>query len=494
MATGTEHAASFRGSARRPGRAALGGRFTLGELCDATGARLVQGDPELAIAGVSTDTRTLRPGELFLALSGPNFDGNRFAAPAAAAGAAALLLSPQEGALPAHLPAHVGLVEHADPRRALGDLGAWYRSTLDATVLGVTGSSGKTTTKNILHALFSRLFPVVASPSSFNNDIGVPHTLLLADETTRLLVVEMGTNHPGEIAALCRIARPEIGIITNVGASHLAGLGSLEGVAREKGYLAEALPREGLLVLNAGSRQRAELAGRTRANVLTFSVEGTGSERGDLDARELYFHSGGTTFKLEGQEVTSPLLGTHNVENLLAALCVARGMGVALEQLLPAVSTLRPARARMERVELGGVTLFDDCYNANPQSLRAAVRVLAGLHGHGRRVLVMGDMLELGELSAELHHAIGREAAAAGVDAIVFVGTYVKAAASGALEGGLGADALVHFATTEEAAAGTAELVRAGDVVLVKGSRGMALERVVAAIKARLGERSVDGA
>ena len=437
---------------------------------------------------MSTDTRTLRPGELFLALRGPNFDGNRFASAAAAAGARALLLA--GGEVPSGLPGHVALALHPEPRRALGDLGSWYRSTLGATVVGVTGSSGKTTTKNILRALLEDLFPVVASPSSFNNDIGVPHTLLAADESTRLVVAELGTNHPGEIAALCRIARPEIGIITNVGACHLEGLGSLEGVAREKGALAEALPRDGLCVLNAASRHRAELVGRTRARVLSFSVEGSGPERGDLDARALYFHSGGTTFKLDGlglvgHEVTSPLLGTHNVENLLAALCAAHGLGLELARLLPAVSALRPAHSRMERIDLPGLTLFDDCYNANPQSLRAAVRVLAGLHGFGRRVLVMGDMLELGELSAELHHEIGREAARAGVDAIVLVGTLVRAAASGALEGGLGSEAVVHFATTEEAARGAAELVRTGDVVLVKGSRGMALERVVDALKFR---------
>ncbi len=386
----------------------------------------------------------------------------------------------------------MGLLQHPDPRRALGALGAWYRTTLVATVLGVTGSSGKTTTKNILRELFAGLFPVVASPSSFNNDIGVPHTLCLADQTTRLVVVEMGTNHPGEIAALCRIARPEIGIITNVGAAHLAGLGSLEGVAHEKGALAESLPPAGLCVLNAASRQRAELAARTRARVLTFSVEGSGAERGDLDARELFFHAGGTTFKLDGckldgREVTSPLVGTHNVENLLAALCVAQGLGIELERLLPAVSNLRPTRARMERIELGGITLFDDCYNANPQSLRAAVRVLSGLHGYQRRVLVMGDMLELGERSAELHRELGREAAQAGVDSILLVGTHVAAAASGAREGGMGAESLVHFRSTAEAALGATELVQPGDVVLVKGSRGMALEHVVDALKQRFG-------
>ena len=384
-----------------------------------------------------------------------------------------------EGPLPAGIPADVPVAMHADPRRALGDLGSWYRSTLDLTVVGVTGSCGKTTTKNLLAQLLAARFPTVASPSSFNNDIGVPHTLLLADDSTRVVVAEMGTNHPGEIATLARIARPDAGVITTIGASHLEGLGSLEGVAREKGALAEALPREGFCVLNASSRFFGELAGRTRARVISFSVEG----RGELDARALFFHSGGTTFRLDGHEVTSPLLGTHNVENLLAALCVARGLGLALEELLPAVSLLRGTHGRMERHELEGLTLLDDSYNANPTSLRAAVRVLAGLHGHRRRVLVMGDMLELGELSAELHHEIGREAARAGVDALVLVGTYARAAASGALEGGLSASQLVHFDTTEEAARLTPGLVRDGDVVLVKGSRGMALERVVGALR-----------
>jgi len=464
---------------------------------DATGARPVSCDPELVLGGVSTDTRTLRRGDLFLALTGPNFDGNRFAGQALAAGASALLLA--EGAPLPELPETTPLLLHPDPRRALGDLGAWYRSTLQARILGVTGSCGKTPTKTILSALPAPHFPVVASPSSFNNDIGVPLTLCLAERSTRAVVCEMGTNHPGEIAALCRIARPEIGIITNVGASHLEGLGSLEGVALEKGALGESLPRDGVLVLNAASRHRAALAARTSARVLTCSVEGNEGVRGDLDARELFFHSGGSTFELNGlglehEVVTSPLLGTHNVENLLAALCAASAMGLDAASLLPAVSSLRPARARMERHELEGVTLFDDCYNANPQSLHAAVRVLAGLHGHARRVLVMGDMLELGELSAELHHALGREAARAGVDAIVLVGTWVKATASGALEGGLLPESVVHFATTEEAVRGTADLVREGDVVLVKGSRGMALERVVRAVTERFGSAAAPAA
>ena len=208
----------------------------------------------------------------------------------------------------------------------------------------------------------------------------------------------------------------------------------------------------------------------------TFSVEGDG----ELDARELVFHSGGTTFRLHGAgpdsiELTSPLLGTHNVQNLLAALLVCRGLGLAFDDVLPEVSRLVGGRQRMERRELAGITLFDDSWNSNPDSARAAVRVLSGLHGFGRRVLVLGDMLELGEFAAEMHHRIGMEAAQAGVDLIVPVGELGRAAAAGALEAGLAPAAVVHLATTEEALERVPELLREGDVVLVKGSRGLSL-------------------
>lgn len=463
-------------------------RLALRDVQDATGAVLARGDAGVEVAGVSTDTRTLAAGELFLALSGPNFDGNRFAAQALAAGAGALLLREREGVLDG-LPAGVPVLLHPDPRRALADLAAWHRSRLSVPVIGITGSCGKTTTKNIVRDLLSHRMSVVASPSSFNNEVGVPLTLLMADETTQLCVIEMGTNHPGEIAALCRIARPTAGIITNVGAAHLEGLGSLEGVAREKGDLAAALPRDGFLVLDADCRFLPALRARTAARVVTYSVNGAPGERGDLDASDLVFHSGGTTFRLNGREVTSPLLGTHNVQNLLAALCVCIGLRVPIEEVLPAVPALRGGRQRMERIDVGELVVFDDSYNANPESMRAAVRVLAGLHGHRRRVLVLGDMLELGDLAAELHHRIGVEAARAGIDLLILVGELARAAAAGALEGGLDPSSVVHYAGTEEAAEGVSRHLRAGDVVLVKGSRRLRLEEVVRGIQRDLGTR-----
>jgi UDP-N-acetylmuramoyl-tripeptide--D-alanyl-D-alanine ligase len=456
----------------------------LRQLPDATGARLVAGDPERTFTGVSTDTRSLRPGDLFFSLSGPNFDGNAFAGAAVEKGAAGLVLRAEAGA---PRPFAGGELRgtptfvHPEPRRALAALAHWHRSRLACTVLGVTGSCGKTTTKNALVELLRVALglpepgAVIGSPSSFNNDVGVPHTLLLADETTRVLVVEMGTNGPGEIAALCRIARPNAGIVTTVGASHLEGLGSVEGVAREKGDLPAALPPAGFCVLNADSPWSAGLAARTRARVITFSVDG----RGDLDARDVWFHPGGTTFRLDGRELTSPLLGLSNVQNLLAALAACEGLGLPRERCLAAVSRLAPAHRRLEPRVCGELTLIDDSYNANPESARASVRVLAGLHGYSRRVLVLGDMLELGRSAPELHHQVGALAARSGIDLLLVVGELAAATAAGALEGGLPAGRLVHLPTVEHALRAVPSLVRAGDVVLVKGSRRAGLERLV---------------
>lgn len=451
---------------------------TFQDVVASTGARLVRGDAAgVVLEGVSTDTRTLGRGELFFGLDGPNFRGADFAVAAIEKGAAALILAADADY--ESLPEGAVVALHQKPRRALGDLAAWWRSRLSAPVIGITGSCGKTTTKNILRELLSSQLETVASKNSFNNEIGVPLTLLSAEESTEAIVVEIGTNAPGEIAALSRIARPTAGVITNVGAAHLEGLGSLEGVAREKGDLARAVPRDGFVVLNADCRFMPDMRSRAAARVISFSIGGKGKEKGDLDATDLVFHAVGTTFKLEGREVTSPLLGTHNVQNLLAALCVMRGLGYDLDEVLPAVAAISGGPQRMERIELDGLTVFDDTYNSNPDAMRAAVRVLAGMHGFKRRVLVLGDMLELGELAAEMHHKLGREAAERGIDTLILVGDLAKAAAAGALEGGLDASSVIHLASTDLAEREITSLLRDGDVALVKGSRGMHLERLV---------------
>jgi len=472
-------------------------RFTIQDAVEATGASLRSGDAGRSATGVSTDTRTLRRGDLFLALSGPNHDGNRFAPAALERGAAGLLLGDAGGAPLSEIPEvsrDTPVLLHRSPRSALSALASWHRSRIAAPVIGITGSCGNTTTKNVLLELLSGRIAAVGSPDSFNNDIGVPHTLFLADEASRAVVVEMGTNHPGEIASLCRTARPTAGVVTCVGASHLEGLGSVEGVAREKAALVEAIPEDGFCVLNADCRWTSAMRQRTKARVITFSVGGTG----DLDAQDVWSHKGGTTFRLVGRldgrqgggqgglEVTSPLLGIHNVQNLLAALAACRGLGIPLEDVLPAVSKLQAGRRRLERIETGRLTILDDSYNANPESARASVRVLAGFHGRGRRVLVLGDMLELGARGPELHREIGIEAARAGLSMLVAVGDLAASAAQGAVDGGLAS--VVRFESVDDAASKLPTLVREGDVVLVKGSRRSGLDRVVRALAASMRE------
>ena len=453
------------------------------EILDATGAMLVRGDPRAAVCGVSTDTRALKPRELFLALSGPNFDGNQFAEAAGRAGAGAILLQQKPGEPPPRLSGDFPIALHEAPRRALADLASWHRSRIRAQVIGITGSCGKTTTKGLLTQLLEAHFVTVSSPNSFNNDIGVPHTILLADPNTQMLVVELGTNGPGEIAGLTRIARPDIGIITNIGNAHLQGLGSIEGVLREKGDLFAGLPRTGTAILNLDCRFAKQLRAATSARISTFSVEG-GSDGdrdaiGDFNAEKPWFHAGGTTFRLRGHEITSPLLGIHNISNLLAAIAACEAVGLSLEQILPAISRLEGGRRRLERLELDGVLVFDDTYNANPESARAGLRVLAGLHGHRRRVVILGDMLELGARAPELHHAMGHAAAQSKVDQLLLVGELTRAAAAGALEAGMAPERVQHLGNREQALACVSLLVQRGDVVLVKGSNAMGMDLMV---------------
>ena len=463
-------------------------KATIDEVCAATGAVRVSGQPNAEVVGVGTDTRALQPGELFLALRGPNFDGNKFAEQALAAGAGALLLRDDE--LGRSIQTESAVLVHPNPLEALGALAAWHRTRLSAEVIAITGSSGKTTSKAIAAQLLGRLRQTSASPKSFNNAIGVPLSILSTPVDSEFLVLEFGTSSAGEIARLCRIARPTTGMITNIGSAHLAQLGSIEGVAREKGDLAEGLPDEGLLCVCAEDRFKDELRGRTTARTLTY---GLGSDA-DLVAHDPLYHPAGTSFRLtvrggESFDVTSPLLGEHNVLNLLGVLTLAHGLGLDLSEVLAGVPDLTPQAQRLERHDLEGVQLLDDTYNANPDSARAAVRVLAGFHGFKRRVLVLGDMLELGDFAAELHFQVGLEAAKSGLDLVVAVGELARAAAAGALEGGLPPQRVKHFEDTDQAQAGLPELIEPGDVVLVKGSRGMHMEQVVVALLRKFGRK-----
>ncbi|ANX04239.1 UDP-N-acetylmuramoyl-tripeptide--D-alanyl-D-alanine ligase [Immundisolibacter cernigliae] len=420
-------------------------------------------------SGVSTDSRTLRPGELFVALEGPHFDGHDYLPAVAAAGAAGALVRRAHPSLPC--------LEVADPLTALGQLAAAWRARFDIPVLAVTGSSGKTTVKELLAAALAGLGPVLATHGNRNNHIGVPLTLLELRDTHRAAVVEMGMNHAGEIAHLADLTRPTLGLISNAGPAHLEGLGSVAAVARAKGELIERLPPDAVAVLNADDAHFPlwrRLAGNRQ--IITFGLDQTADVTADCRMAadgtdvELRTPSGTVSTRLS-------LLGRHNVQNALAATAAALAAGARLADVAAGLRTARPVPGRLYPLPAQqGARLIDDSYNANPLSVQAAIAVLAGLPGE--RVLVLGDMGELGADAAALHAQCGAAARAAGIEHLITLGP-LSAHAAAAF--GAGAVACRELAQLVDVAG---RLLRPDLTVLVKGSRSAGMERVVQALAA----------
>ena len=448
-------------------------RFRLWDLASRIGGRPVGADAE--IAAVSTDTRSLPPGALFVALRGERFDGHDFVSAAAAGGAVAAVVDREfDTGLPCIL------VD--DTRLALGRIAAHWRSEARARVVGLTGSNGKTTVKEMIAAALGGLGGVLATRGNLNNDIGVPLTLTrLQDED--FAVIEMGANHPGEIRYLSRMAAPEVALLINAGRAHLEGFGSLEGVARAKAEIIEGLAPGGVFVCPGDSRWTAlwrELAaGR---GLLTFGTEGDVDVSAAPDDGTLEWTEGGfrqvfdVTCDGKSVEVRLALAGGHNRRNALAAMAVAKALGVDLDKAAAGLAGLRPVPGRLAPTPgRGGIRIIDDTYNANPDSVIAAIRVLAG--APGRRVLVLGDLAELGPDSERLHGELGAEARSQGIDALLTLGQRSRLAADAFGEGGESYqdfDALVTRLDADLAP---------GDTLLVKGSRSARMERVVDALR-----------
>jgi UDP-N-acetylmuramoyl-tripeptide--D-alanyl-D-alanine ligase len=455
--------------------------FSIQELVRATEGALVSGDLGVPVAGVSIDSRTLQVGEAFFAIVGHRLDGHAFLGDAAARGAACVVVH----ALPDEPPANVPLVLVEDTTRSLGRLAAWHRSRFSVPVVGITGSIGKTTVKELTAAVLATRCEVLKPASSFNNQWGLPLTLLRLGPEHGAAVVEIGTNQAGEIATLAEIARPTVGVVTMVAAVHTEFLGSIEGVREEKAALVRALSPTGIAVLNADDPRVASMTREAKGRVVTFGRAAGATVR---IADEPTDTDEGFAFTLETggrrQPVGVAFAGRHNVANALAAAAVGVALELPLEDIARGLAAARPVGGRGVWKRAGEVTILDDTYNASPASVRAALDTLAARRGGRRAIVVLGDMLELGALSEEAHREVGRQVAALRADEFVGLGPHAALAVEAARAAGL-ADAH-HSATFEDTVAHLLKRVAPGDVVLVKGSRGMRMERVVDALVARL--------
>jgi UDP-N-acetylmuramoyl-tripeptide--D-alanyl-D-alanine ligase len=427
------------------------------------------------IAGVSIDSRTVKHGELFVALRGGRFDGHDFVPDALRQGAwGALVERPAPGALDGLR----NVITVDDTLIALQELSRMHRGRFSLPVVGVTGSNGKTTTKEMLAAILRQRGPVLKNEGNLNNHIGVPLTLFRLRAEHRAAVIEMGISGLGEIALLARLAQPDVGVITNIGPAHLQFLGSTDTVARAKGELLQGMRPGGTAVLNADDRYFGTLRALFPGRVVSF---GTG-EQADVRATGIEQRQDGTEMTIRAAGGTTRVrlrtIGLHNVSNALAAAAAASVLGVPPDMVRSGLEEFRPVAMRSELRDVRGMRVLADCYNANPASVRAALEALSALGG-GRTVAVLGDMLELGDAAAEAHREAGRTTADLGIGALIAVGPLGRHVAEGARSAGMAADRVREAGTPSQAAVLLRGIARAGDTVLIKGSRGMKMETVL---------------
>jgi UDP-N-acetylmuramoyl-tripeptide--D-alanyl-D-alanine ligase len=456
--------------------------WSVSQLLLATGGRFLGGQPELRFRSISTDTRTVGAGDLFLALTGERFDGHQFIGDAVRKGAAGVIVSRLPESLP---PVTVILVE--DTLRALGDLAAYRRSLLPhLRVVAITGSSGKTTVKEMVAAILGRKHKVLKTHGNFNNLVGLPLSLLPVGYRHDVAVLEMGMNQAGEIARLAEIADPDVACINNVQEAHLAGLGSIEGVARAKGELFAGLKSWGKLAVNEDDRRVRALARRCPQEKITFGR----SPRAFVRATRIHnCGEEGMAFTLhlgpERTRVRLQVFGLHNVANALAAAAVAYGVGVRLPEIAAGLASFTSGDKRLQILEVEGLKVVNDTYNANPASVLAALEALQGLSRGRRTVVALGDMLELGRQSVAAHQFVGEAVARLGFDYLFTVGEFAEAVTEAARKAGMAADRLRRFTDKKEIAAALHQLRQAqelqpGDWLLIKGSRGMQMEKIIA--------------
>jgi UDP-N-acetylmuramoyl-tripeptide--D-alanyl-D-alanine ligase len=477
--------------------------FTVEEVLEITSGRLLSSISFLqlrsGIRRLSTDTRDIGPGDLFVALKGERFDGRAFVGEAIKRGAIGAIM--QGPGWTGELPAAAGrsasrrgssqaavLIGVQDTLLAYQQLAAWHRNRFHIPLVAVTGSNGKTTTKEMVARVLAEQGTVLKTEGNLNNRIGVPQTLLGLTRRHRSAVIEMGVDQKGQTARLCEIAHPTIGLITNIGPDHLEFFGSMEASAQAKGELLDHLPSDGAVVLNADDAYFEYLASRAGCRVVSFGLSAGAQVRAtdvSADPRR------GVTFRLHlpggarDTKVILPAHGLHNLSNALAAAAVGHVQGMSGTTIARGLARFKPAAMRSQVLTARGIRIVNDSYNANPASMKAAISLLADLADGGRMVAVLGDMLELGSEEHALHREVGAYLATRGISALIACGRLARSLAEGAREAGMAASRVHEVADSIAAAEAARKLVRAGDVVLVKGSRGMKMERVVEALTER---------
>jgi UDP-N-acetylmuramoyl-tripeptide--D-alanyl-D-alanine ligase len=418
-------------------------------------------ESDALVTGWSVDSRTLEPGDLFFALRGPNHDGAEYVQAAFDRGAVAAVGDAGFFTRTAQVRRPVLL--------ALEQLATWARSTWGGDVVGVTGSAGKTSTKDVIAQLLGSKLSVGKTTGNFNNEVGLPLSILRLPNEARVAVLEIGMNHAGEIRHLCTIARPRIGVVTNVGYAHIEMFDSIDGIALAKRELVECLPEDGIAVLNNDDPYVRNFGEVHRGPVMRFGM----SEGSDVRARDVEFRADGTRFRVCGTTFETPLQGRHAVLNVLAGIAVAQIYGIAPADLVDIVAALKPGKMRGERLTHNGITILDDCYNSNPDAARAMLDVLRDTPAE-RRIAVLGEMLELGRWSESLHREVGRYAVETGVNVLVGIRGEAKSMVAAAV-----GPATYFFEDPSAAGDHLRGLARPGDAILFKGSRGTHVERAL---------------
>ncbi|MCK4428180.1 MAG: UDP-N-acetylmuramoyl-tripeptide--D-alanyl-D-alanine ligase [candidate division Zixibacteria bacterium] len=439
--------------------------------------------------GVSIDSRTLKNGNLFVAIPGERFDGHQFVWEATNKGASLVIISKEKmnqvkekelGEIP------VVLVE--DTKKALRDIAFWHRNKFEIPAVAITGTNGKTTTKDMIAEVLSSKFRVLKSIKSYNNLIGVPLTLFELEKDTQVLVLELGMSNPKEIGILTRTAIPNIGVITNIGPAHLESMQSLEKIAQAKFELLDNMPSPHTSVLNADDEFLAERIKNSREKTISFAIK----NEADFKASELTISDEGYIgFKVNDKlNINLKLIGEHNVYNALAAFAVGTLLGVEEEKIKRCLEKYKPSELRMELVRFASIKVINDSYNANPVSMANALKTLRQMKNEGRKIAVLGDMLELGEKTLDYHFELGRSVAESGIDLLLTVGKHSPTIGQGAQEYGMSPEEIFAFDNNQKVSSYLLENLKVGDLVLIKGSRKMKLEEVVLSLKSLYGRQN----